>query len=396
MTSTNAYPRLASRLSGLQPSLYARILDRLQDYEGETYPFHIGESYLLPGEAVDAAFKTILRPELHRYGHPQGMLNLRDDLAEHIASQGMAWVGPENIMVTHGATHGLNLACQALLNPGDVMLVTSPHWPLITSMVHAASAVPIEVPFTTRLRSDELSAYQILSRAMHPKAKALYLTSPNNPDGVVLTASELEDVARFCIENDLYILADQAYARFIFKESGSEQIANLEGMRERCITLFTFSKSHRMSGIRVGFVVAPPDLLAGMSKLANISIYNVSLLTQHAARAALSLGETYVRETIDSARTNRNILIKELAELDGIEVMKPAGGAYVFLDLSERLQGRDAFTLLERCLDEGIIFAPGQGFGRSYESYARFCYTAMAPEHLKRGCRTLVKTVNSF
>jgi aspartate/methionine/tyrosine aminotransferase len=387
--------RLANRLSGLSPSLYARILAKLATYPDETYPFHIGETHLLPHADVLGALPEIARdPGIHHYAHPQGILELREQLAHDLQGRGLPDVAAGDIVVTHGATHGLNLACQAILDPGDVMLVLSPHWPLINAMVHTASAVPVEVPFTCQLRRAGASPYELLSRHKHPRTRAIYLTSPNNPDGVVLSREELGEVARFCIEHDLYALVDEAYERFVFEQQRPVKLAAIEGMADRTISVFTFSKSHRLAGVRVGFSVAPHDVLAAMIKLANISIYNVSLLTQRAALAALGAGG--IEETVDAARRAAERFCARLQDIDGADFLPPAGGAYVFAHLDELLGDRSCFDLLDTCLDAGVVFAPGQGFGQAYSRWARFCFTAMDPARLDRGTERLADLLTTF
>lgn len=388
--------RLAQRIAGLRPSLYARILGRLQSYTGEVYPFHIGETWLLPDPAIKAALADIDDRAVHHYGHPQGIPELREAIAARISGKGGAPIAADDVVITHGATHALNLACQAILDPGDEVLVLSPHWPLINGMIHTACAVPVEVPFTCRVREAGPGCLSDLLRPhLSPRTRAIYVTSPNNPDGVVLKAHELEQIARFCVEHDLYALVDEAYERFHFVDL-PPPLASFPGMAERAIRVFTFSKSHRMAGLRVGFAIAAPDVRAAMVKLANISIYNVSLLMQRAALVALTGCEGTVTETSRAARDARDLFCDALSDVDGVSFPRPDGGAYVFADLSRILGDADCFELLDACLDEGIVFAPGIGFGAAYEKHARFCFTAMEPDRLWRGADRLASVIRRF
>jgi aspartate/methionine/tyrosine aminotransferase len=387
--------RLARRLSGMRPSLYARVLGRLQQYHGEVYPFHIGETYLIPDGAVKEALAAADDKAVHHYGHPQGIPELREEIAGHLSARTEP-CGEEDIVITHGATHGLNLACQAILDPGDEVLVLSPHWPLINSMVHTVSAVPVEVPFTHRLREpDPSTPEELLAPHLTPRTRAVYVTSPNNPDGVVLRDEELASIARFCVDNDLYALVDEAYERFHYV-TPPRPLASYPGMAERSIRIYTFSKSHRMAGLRVGWTVAPPDVKAAMVKLANISVYNVSLIVQKAALEALRRCEHTVAETVDAARESSETFCSILDELGMLTYARPEGGAYVFADLTGILGDGDCFELLDACLDEGVVFSPGAGFGWAYEKWARFCYTAMDPQRLSRGAERLADVLVRF
>lgn len=384
-------------MQGLPPSLYAKILGRLQSFEGEIYPFHIGETHLLPTPEVMDSLRNVEEPSIHHYGHPQGLPALREEIAARaFAHDTNLQVTADEVLVTHGATHGLHLACQAILDPGDVMLVLSPHWPLINHMVHTACAVPNEVPFTSELRDGhDVDTYALLKRHHTLRARAVYVTSPNNPDGVVLNEKELEGIARFCVEHDLYALVDEAYERFHFTER-SRALASFEGMRDRTITVYTFSKSHRMAGLRIGYTIAPLDVRLAMTKLANISIYNVSMHIQRAALRALTCCDASVDETRAAALAASKQFCAALRGVDGVRFQAPEGGAYVFADLSERCGEQPIACVLERCLDEGVVFAPGSGFGAAYPHHARFCFTAMAPDHLARGTERLISALRSF
>jgi len=390
-------PRVASRITGLAPSLYARIQAKIAAFKGEVYPFHIGESFLLPAvEVTDSLESNVAASGIHHYGHPQGLLSLREEIALNLNRRHMPEVTAGDVIVTHGATHGLNLICQAILDPGDVMMVLSPHWPLLNSMVHTSSAVALEVPFFCQIRkSPSMSPYAILKQYLHPRTRAVYITSPNNPDGVVLSREELASIAKFCVEHDIYAIVDEAYDRFHFS-TRHPAITTFEGMDSRTISVFTFSKSHRMAGLRVGYCVAPPDVRDAMIKLANISVYNVSLLTQMAALSAIRDTEASVQESLEAARDGSKILCNALSAVPGIRFDKPEGGAYVFADLTAILKGRDCFDLLDECVDMGIVFAPGLGFGQAYGNWARFCFTTMEPEKLKRGADKLVEVLKEY
>jgi aspartate/methionine/tyrosine aminotransferase len=393
--SSEVRPRLAARIAGLRPSLYARILGRIEAFDGEVFPFHIGESHQLPDVAIREALKSADDRAIHRYAHPQGCVPLREAIAEQCRRSGRPGVGRDDVLVVHGGTHGLSLACQAVLDPGDEVLVLSPHWPLINGMIRTACAVPVEVPFTSGLQHERgASPARVLTSRLTERTRAIYLTSPNNPDGAVLSAEQLAEVARVCLEHDLYAFADEAYERFLYVDR-PPPLATLAGMAERTISIFTFSKTYRMAGLRVGYVVAPPDLREAMTRLANISVYNVSLLMQRAALAAIGC-EASVEETVAQARRGRELLCAGLRSVPGVRFHVPEGGAYLFANLGELLGERDCYELLERCLDEGLVFAPGEGFGADYSRWARFCFTTMEEAKLERGTEKLASLLRAF
>lgn len=393
--SAQPRPRLAGRIAGLRPSLYARILHRIEAHGGEVFPFHIGESHLSPAPQIRDALREASEDRgIHRYASPQGLLPLREAIAERLHQRGRPDVSRDDVVVTHGATHGLSLVCQAVLDPGDEVLVLSPHWPLINGMIHTACAVPVEVPFTTAPGgAADGPRPELLSRFVTPRTRAVYVTTPNNPDGAVLDRSQLQAIAQLCTTHDLYAFVDEAYERFLYVDA-PPPLSSFEGMSERTIGIFTFSKTHRMPGLRVGFVVAPADVRDAVTRLANLSVYNVSLMMQRAALAACGC-EGAVEETIAQSRLARDLLCRALSEVPNLQFQVPAGGAYVFANLSATLGESDCYALLERALDHGLVFAPGEGFGSDYGKWARFCFTAMDEKKLARGAERLVALLQS-
>jgi aspartate/methionine/tyrosine aminotransferase len=391
-----ATSRISRRLHALQPSLYARIYQRLAAYKGEIFPFHVGNTHLPPPPGVAEALAQNDDPALFRYSPPQGDPELRAELAQRLVERGHDHVHEGDVVITAGATHGLSLACQATLNAGDEVMVLSPHWPLITGMVQQAGAIPVEVSFTDQLGDRDGKAVEaILRAAKTDKTRALYVTYPNNPDGVVLKDAEREALARFAVENDLLVFCDEAYEAFHFCDIPTP-MSTLPGMAERTINLFSFSKSHRIAGLRLGYAIAPPDVLEAMVRMVNFTIYNVPLLLQRAAVVALRQGQASVEVTRESAKRHAKILADALDGARDVDFVFPEGGAYLFLNLENRLGERDSTDLLDHCLQGGLVFSPGSGFGAQYGKWVRLCYTAMGPESLTRGADRFLELLDRF
>jgi aspartate/methionine/tyrosine aminotransferase len=388
-------PRLAARINGLHTSHDARLLARLEAFRGEIFPFHIGESHQLPEAPIRQALDVVDDHPIYHCSPPQGLPPLREAIAAHLRRSGLTHVTPEDILIVHGATHGLYLACQALLDPGDEVLVLSPHWPLINEMIHATCATPIEVPFTSGPEPQAaLRSVERLASRIGPRTRAVYLTSPNNPDGAVLEREELAGIARLCVEHDLIALVNEAYDRFLYVKK-PPRLGMLPGMAERTVHVFSFSKSHRMAGLRVGYVLAPSAIREAMTKLTRLSIYNVPVLMQRAALAACGQEES-IREMVATARQGRDFLCAALESVPGVRLQRPQGGAYVFADLDELLGKHDCAELLDHCLDEGVVFSPGESFGAEYPRWARFCFTAMDTSTLERGAHLLTVLLRRF
>lgn len=372
--------RISTRLASLKPSLYARIQERLAAYDGELYPFHIGDTHLPPHPAIHEALTTP-GPAAYRYGHPHGCPALRDVLAGRLCRAGDS-VRASDIIITNGATHALHLACHAVLDPGDEVLLLAPYWPLIRGMVEASGATPVEVPFFDRLRRGD-DAFAAITAAITPRTKALYVTTPNNPDGTVLSSEERATLAALCEKHDLLVFIDEAYEAFHFSPP-PPALRRFGDMAERSVSVFSFSKGHRSPGLRLGYAIAPPDVRDAMIRLANLSVYNVPMVVQSAGLNVVRAADDGVSMSLDAARRGAHVAERVL-HAGGLDVRPPEGGAYVFVDLDTTLGPRSMDDLFDRATARGVVFAPGAGFGAAYSRHARLCFTSMPPDKLERG-----------
>ena len=395
------FPSLSAPASTLRESVFARLAGRLAaaSQRGEVYPLHIGDTHRPPPAAARLAARADLDdPALFRYGSPAGEPALLDALAEKCrVRNALPFADRASILVTAGATLALSAAVRALLDPGDELLIFSPYWPLIHGICTGAGVVPVEVEVTQRLYADPaFDLASALAARVTPRTRALYLITPNNPDGKVLDRAALETVARFAREHDLWVIADEVYEDILF--SGTHlSIGSLPGMAERTVTAFSLSKSYALAGYRLGYVVADPRLVHAMRKLANHAIYNVPVVLQRAGLAALEGAGEWMAESREVYRSLRDLASANVRAPHFV----PDGGAYLFLDLSreiEALGGGDDGTLrlFDRLIDDGVALAPGSQFGSAYARHARLCYTAIAPERLSAGIARLAETLDTL
>ena len=299
------------------------------------------------------------------------------------------------MLVASGATHAVYCGLRAVLDPGDEVLVLAPYWPLSVGVVRAAGGVPVEVPLTTRLYADpSIDPADVLAEAAGPRTRALYLITPNNPDGYVLGAAQLARLARFARERDLWVLADEVYADYTYGAAHAS-IARLDGMAGRTLSAYSLSKSHALAGARVGFLVAPERVVSLARRVATHTVFNVPVAAQRVALAALGSGRGWIDVARGAYRQARDAT---LASLQGAPVVAPPphGGSYVFVDFAGVLQGRPLRGLLEAAIDRGVLLAPGDGCGAAYATWARLCFTAVPPARLAEGLGRLREAIDAF
>jgi aspartate/methionine/tyrosine aminotransferase len=396
-------PLLSATAAAIRPGAFAELQRHVDAYEargGDLIPLHIGDTYLDPPESSRFGALVLERgsePALYRYGPTAGLEWLRDAVADDLRARSRAFpgaVGGKHVLIGAGATHALFCGARVVLEPGDDVLVSAPYWPLAHGIVQSTGARAVEVPFTTRLYQEpDADAGEILREALTPKTRALYLTTPNNPDGKVLTRDQLMRVASLACEKDLWVFADEVYADFTFGRP-HVSIASLPGMAERSITAYSFSKSHALAGARVGFVVAPEPVVHAARRVSTHTVFNVPVLMQRSAAAALAAGAPWIERARAIYRSARDAAVDAL-EGSRIRFSVAEGGAYLFLDFSEILQETSLAVLLERAIEHGVLLAPGEAFGKSFTKWARLCFTAVPTPRVLEGIARLRSAVDA-
>jgi aspartate/methionine/tyrosine aminotransferase len=216
---------------------------------------------------------------------------------------------------------------------------------------------------------------------------AIYLISPNNPDGKVLSRAHLERIAELARERDLWVVCDEVYEDYIYAGHGRAGMAALPEMADRTVTAFSFSKSHAMAGLRIGYVVGPAAVIADTRKVCNHTVYSVPLTVQRAALSALTTADAFIRRAHAEHRAARD----EAVESVKARFFAPEGASYLFLDLRDHLRPgeTDCVALLERLLEAGVLLAPGEAFGQGFEGFARLCFTSVPRDRLREAIARL-------
>ena len=384
---------LSAVATTLRASVFADLAPRIDARRRsgrDLVPLHIGDTYLTPPEGARFEERAPGEPALYGYGDIRGTMELREAIASRLANLGRAAapIDPaRELLLGVGATHALFCAARTIFEPGDDVLLASPYWPLAHGVVVAAGARPVEVPLTAQLYADpSLDAGCLFEAAITPRTRGIYLITPNNPDGKVLSRANLESIARVAVARDLWVIADEVYADYVY-DGEHVSLASLPGMKERTVTAYSFSKSHAIAGARVGYVVAPARVVDVAQRVATHTVFNVPVVSQRVAVAAIAGERAWVERARNVYRAARDAAVDALRGAP-VRFSIPEGGSYLFLDFRELLGERALVTLLERAIDRGVLLAPGDASGSGFERWARLCFTSV-PE--KRVCEGIAR-----
>ena len=345
-----------------------------------------------PQHVVEALAGAARSGETH-YPDVRGVPKLREALVEKLARENGILAHPDDLVVTNGGTHALFLAFQGLLSPDDEVLVLSPHWMAIPKLVgFAAGATMRAVPAYLELQRQQWSDDEFAARiaaTLRPETRGIYVNTPNNPTGAVLTRGQLLAIADVAMAHDLWVVSDEAYEHLLFDGARHVSLASLPGMAERTISVFTFSKSYAMTGWRLGYVVTPPALRPVMGPLLSFyTTHGVFPAVQFAGLAALTGPQNAVEEMRAAYEERRDALLEGLEGQTAIQVPKPQGAFYVFANVAGARGDRDVWDLVRDWLELGVAVLPGTAFGPGYDDWVRMSL-ATRHEDVAEAARTL-------
>lgn len=345
-------------------------------------------SFDAPDSVKEAMARAIAENRSH-YAQTTGLPRLRELLAHKLRTRNrLPVVDDDEVFVTNGGIHAIYVACQALLEPGDEVIVPDPLWPPAVSNILAAQGVPVPCPLHESLGwrwdFDELAA------RIGPKTKAIYLNSPQNPTGGVFTRDDVDLLATLAARRGLWVLADEAYEDVLFDGQRHESIGAWPGMHERTLSIYTFSKSWAMTGLRLGYVaVKDRTIRERMRQVLFLTSSNVATVVQHGGIGALEGPQDSIERFREELQARRDLFYSRIPAASGGRFggAPPTGAFYAFL----RMQGdwHDVFVTGEgrasstspcwRAVETLIARArlgcvPGVDFGANGEGCIRFCF----------------------
>jgi aspartate aminotransferase len=369
---------MAAYLDSVPLSGIIRIRDMMYSV-ADPYRLDQGDvSFDSPDSVKSAMVRAIAENKTH-YLQTNGVPRLRELIAAKLRQKnGIPVEDPEDVLVTHGGIHGLYMICHALLEPGDEVVIPDPEWPPAAGNILAARGVAVGCPLheATGWRYD---LDELVSK-ITPKTRVLYLNSPHNPTGGVLTRADLERIAAIARERNLWVISDEAYEDVIF-DGEHVSIASLPGMYERTIPLYTFSKSYAMTGLRLGYVAIRDAAIRDRAK--KILFYtasNVASVVQFGGIGALEGPQDCIETFRDELRARRDLFYRGVRELAGdiFSGQPPPGAFYAFLRINpaaRKAEGSASWSMVEYLIKNGRIgCVPGVDFGPRGEGYIRFCF----------------------
>ena len=325
------------------------------------------------------------------YTSNAGLKELRVEIDNYLKrTQNVSYNPDTEIIVTVGGSEAIDIGLRAMVNAGDEVIIPQPSYVSYEPCAILAGAKPVIIDLKAenefRLTAEELK------NAITDKTKILILPFPNNPTGAIMERKDLEEIAKVCIENDIYVISDEIYGELSYKEK-HVSIASIAGMKERTILINGFSKAYAMTGWRLGYACGPKEIIEQMVKIHQYAIMCAPTTSQYSAVEALKKGDDDVKLMRESYNQRRRFLMNAFKEM-GLECFEPYGAFYVFPSIKEFDMTSEEFAMkfLE---EEHVAVVPGTAFGDSGEGFLRISY-AYSIENLKRAMERLKRFVEKL
>ena len=352
--------------------------------------FGAGEpDFPTPADIVEAAVEACRDPRNHRYSPAGGLPELKEAIAAKTGRDSHYAVAPGQVVVTNGGKQALYETCEALLNPGDEVLLPAPYWTTYPEPIALCGATTVVIP------TDVISQFQVtidqLEAAFTPRTKALIFVSPSNPSGAVYPPAAVEAIGRWALDKGIWVITDEIYEHLTYGEHAfSSMPALVPQLADRCVVLNGVAKSYAMTGWRVGWLIGPPDMVKLAVNLQSHLTSNVANVSQRAALAAVSGDLSAVAEMRAAFARRGSTMHKLLNAIPGVSCMEPQGAFYAFPSfegvLGHEIAGRRIETTLDLAaviLDEAkVAIVPGEAFGAP--GYARLSF-ALGDDDLGEG-----------
>jgi len=374
---------LSQRIRAVSASRTVRlsgVIDRLRRQGHDIINLGIGEPYEDPSSHILSRTADALKGGETRYGPVWGIPELRQAVSQRFEGYDAG-----NIIITNGSKQALYTALQVLCNPEDQVIIPRPCWVSFREQIKLAGATPVLV---------DTNAHQLdcrgIERAINARTKAIIINSPNNPTGAVYPRTDLKKVADLARAHDLYLLSDEAYEAFVYDGLTHTSLFDFPHIRDRLIVAGSFSKTHCMTGFRIGYAAAPRKIITAMARLQSHLTGNVCTFAQHGALAATNRNPAHFDRWRKELRKKRDMTLEILRDLP---CHAPQGAFYVFPDVTRLLQkGESAESLATEILQRyNVAVAPGEAFGG--DGHIRICY-AIEENRLIQGLERLAQVIS--
>lgn len=384
---------LADRISSISVSstlAVAAEADRLRRQGADVVDFSAGEpDFPTPDNVKKAAFDAITG-NFTKYTNTGGVEELKQAVVERHKTDYGTNYSTKECLVTVGGKHAIFNLMQALINPGDEVIIPVPYWVTYKDVVNYAGAKCVFV------ETDESKGFKVdaamIERYITPKTKMIIINSPSNPSGAVFERKELERVVKMAADRGIWLMTDECYHRFVY-DGELYSLAAIPGAKETVVVAGSLSKTYAMTGWRIGFVLAQTSVIGGIMKLQSHSTSNATSIAQKAAIEALRGPQESVTAMLAEYRTRRDYVIERLRKMPGVRVNVPEGAFYAYPNVSVAFKGgiTNAMQFAEKLLaEEQVAVVPGEAFGTT--EHIRISY-ATSMKELERGLDRLQKFI---
>ena len=367
-------------IAGSQTVAFTALIQQHRQEGRKIIDLAVGEPQFDTPAAVIDATKNALDAQKTRYSPVNGLSELRTRLAAQFSGYDI-----DNILITNGSKQALFMIFQVICDPADEVIIPTPFWVSFIEQVKLAGGKP--VPVATK--NHQLNC-EAIERAVTPRTKAILINSPNNPSGAVYPMADLQKIARLADDHNLLIVADEAYNAFVYDGYVHASILDIESARNRVIVTRSFSKSYSMTGFRIGYVAAPGQIIAALSKIQSHLTGNVCTFAQYGALAALSLDGHLLSARQSELQQKRDMAFQYVSKL--FDCIKPRGAFYLFPDVSTVLKNDETSeVLVGRILKQaGVAVVAGEAFGMAKHLRISF---AVSEENLKNGLEQIAEVL---
>lgn len=389
--------RLSDRIAAIAPSATLAVDAKAKALKAAGEPvigFGAGEpDFPTPAHIVEAAVAACTDPVNHRYTPAGGLPELKDAIVEKTARDSGYAIEAAQVLVTNGGKHAISNAFAAILDPGDEVLLPAPYWTTYPEPIKLTGAAAVELP------TDETTGFRVtvdqLEAARTPRTKALVFVSPSNPTGAVYPREEVEAIGRWAVEHDIWVITDEIYEHLVYGDAEFHSMPVLvPELADRCIVVNGVAKTYAMTGWRIGWVIAPHDIVKGATNLQSHQTSNVANISQRAAIAALEGGLDDVAEMRAAFDRRRRKIHTALSAIDGVTCLEPQGAFYAFPSfeaiLGQGIRGRAVHSTLELAdviLEEAkVAIVPGEAFAAP--GFARLSF-ALGDDDLGEGIQRI-------
>ncbi len=384
--------RLAERLKKINPSSTLAITSKAKKLKSEgkdIVTFAAGEPDFDTPDFIKNAAVEALKSGFTKYTPTTGTPELKKLICQKFKKDNSLEYAPDQIIVSNGAKHSIYNALMVLLNKADEVLIPLPYWVSYPEMANLCEGTPRFIK-TSPDNNFKITVTD-LKKHITPKTKVLIINSPSNPTGSVYNRSELEEIARVCVSKNIFVISDEIYEKIIFDGAKHESIASFnKDIYGLTITVNGLSKSHSMTGWRIGYLGAPSDVANAISNLQDHSTSNPNSIAQKAAVAALAAPEDFTLKLCQEFQRRRDYLAARLSGIKKLSFTLPQGAFYMFCDISET--GLNSMDFARRLLDEEYVSViPGGSFGM--DDHIRISF-ATSMDELKKGMDRIEKWVD--